>query len=165
MLSHPIPNIPWSRLSADQFTLRSKQCIVLVDHPLKETTSSVIIKFMKQQFSRHGIPDVLVTDNGPQYVSKEWEFKHVSSSPNRVKSNGKAESAVKIVKKLFKKACRADQDPWLALLDYRNTPTTGMDTSPVQRLMSRRTKTRLPTATALLQPEVHTSVADRLRHK
>ena len=61
----------------------------------------------------------------------------MSSSPNRAKSNGKAESAVKIVKKLFKKASRADQDPWLALLDYRNTPTTGMDTSPVQRLMSR----------------------------
>ncbi|XP_015769847.1 PREDICTED: uncharacterized protein K02A2.6-like [Acropora digitifera] len=181
MLSHPISNIPWSRLSADHFTLRSKQYIVLVDHhsdyievsgPLKETTSSVIIKFMKQQFTRHGIKDVLVTDHGPQYVSKEFqefskesEFIHVSSSPNSAKSNGKAESAVKIVKKLFKKASRADQDPWLALLDYRNTPTTGMDTSPVQRLMSRRTKTRLPTATALLQPEVHTSVADRLRHK
>ena len=95
MQTHPIADRPWSRLGADLFTLKSKQYIVLVDYysdyievspGLKDTTSSAIIKFMKQQFSRHGIPDVLVTDNGPQFVSKEfeeftlaWEFKHVTS--------------------------------------------------------------------------------------
>ena len=35
---------------------------------LKGTTANYIIDFLKEQFSRsHGIPDVLVTDNGPQY--------------------------------------------------------------------------------------------------
>lgn len=111
---------------------------------------------------------MLVTDNRPQFVSKEfeaftreWEFKHVSSSPNHAKSNGKAESAVKIAKNLFKKAIKDNQDPWLALLDYRNTPTAGMQSSPVQRLMSRRTKTRTRTAAILLQPEVSTAVTDK----
>lgn len=42
----------------------------------------------------------------------------------------------------------------MAILDYRNMPTQGMDSSPAQRLMNRRTKTLLPTTRALLQPRV-----------
>ena len=70
----------------------------------------------------------------------------MTSSPYHPKSNGKAVSAVKVVKSLIKKAQRDNKDPWLSLLDYRNTPTTGMQTSPAQRLMSRRTKTLVPIA-------------------
>ena len=115
------------------FTQQSKDYIVLVNYyfdyvevsPLKQTTLSAIIKFMKVQFSRHGIPDVLVSDNGPQFTSKEfaefakqWEFQHVTSSSYHPKSNGKAESAVKVIKGLFKKALIDNKDPWLSLLDY-----------------------------------------------
>ena len=42
----------------------------------------------------------------------------------------------------------------MAILDYQNTPTQGMDSNPVQRLMNRRTKTLLPTSRTLLQPRV-----------
>ena len=83
--------------------------------------------------SRHGIPDTVVLDNGSQFSSQEfhefslsWELNHVTSSPHDPKSNGKAESSVKIVKQLFEKAERDRKDPWLALLDYRNTPTEGV---------------------------------------
>ena len=89
----------------------------------------------------------------------------MSSSPYHPKSNGKVESAVKIVKTLFKKAQRGDQDPWLALLDYRNTPTQGVDSSPVQRLMSRRTRTRVPVSSTLLHPKVEENVPEKLRTK
>ena len=54
----------------------------------------------------------------------------------------------------MKKAKKVGSDVYLALLDYRNTPTQGLNTSPAQRLMSRRTKTLLPTTDKLLQPEV-----------
>ena len=175
MQTHKIPDRPWSRLGADLFTLQSKDYIVLVDYysdfvevsPLKDANSKAIIKFMKAQFIRHGIADVLVSDNGPQFTSREfaefatqWEFQHVTSSPYHPKSNGKAESAVKIVKGLFKKANRDNKDPWLSLLDYRNTPTAGIQTSPAQRLMSRRTKTLVPIATYLLYSEVPEGVPD-----
>ena len=130
MQSHEIPDRPWSRVATDLFSLKSMDYIVLVDYysdyievsPLTDTTLSSIIKFLKVQFSRHGIPDVLVSNNGPQYISREfaqfaneWEFRHVSSSPHHEKANGKAESAVKIAKNLFKKALRDNKDPWLAL--------------------------------------------------
>ena len=178
--THKIPDRPWSRLAADMFTLRTKNYIVLVDYysdfvevsPLKEITASAIIKFMKVQFSRHGIPDVLVSDNGPQFANREfaefaknWEFQHVTSSPYHPKSNGKAESAVKVVKRLFKKALKDNKDPWLSLLDYRNTPTAGIQSSPVQRLMSRRTKTLVPIATNLLYPNVPEGVTDKIQLK
>ena len=180
MQSHEIPGRPWSRVSSDLFTLNSRDYIVLADSysdfievgELRSTISSDVILFLKQQFSRHGIPDVLVTDNGPQFSSSEfttfsstWEFKHVTSSPTHAKSNGKAESAVKVVKKVFKKAHRDNKDPWLALLDQRNTPTQGVGSSPAQRLMSRRTRTFLPISANLLYPKVEEGVTKKLKVK
>ena len=47
---------------------------------------------------------------------------------------------VKTAKQLIRKAYEAGTDPYLAILDYRNTPTQGVGSSPAQRLMSRRTK-------------------------
>ena len=139
---------------------------------LQDTTSTSVIQALKEHFSRHGIPDTVVSDNGSQFSSQEfhefarsWEFNHVTSSPHHPKSNGKAESSVKIVKQLFRKAERDRQDPWLALLDHRNTPTEGVGASPAQRLMSRRTRTLLPTAASLLRPTVNHSSVDSLQLK
>lgn len=81
------------------------------------------------------------------------------------KSNGKAKSAVKIVKNICKKAARAGDDPWLVILHWQNTPTDGLHSSPAQRLMSRKLKTPLPVADVLLEPRVVTGVSDRIRAK
>ncbi len=54
---------------------------------------------------------------------------------------------------MLKKCNETDEDPYLALLDIRNTPRDGQIGSPVQRLMGRRTRTRLPTSERLLQPD------------
>ena len=59
-----------------------------------------------------------------------------------------------MVKRLMKKAKRDCADVYLALLDYRNTPTQGTESSPAQRLMSRRTKTPNPIKAKLLEPRV-----------
>ena len=101
----------------------------------------------------------MISDNGLQFVSsefkkfsKEWDLEQRTSSPGNSKSNGKVESAVKTAKNLIRKALDAGTDPYLAILNYRNTPTQGMESSPVQRLMNRRTRTLLPTTKALLEP-------------
>ena len=70
------------------------------------------------------------------------------SSPYHSQSNGKSEAAVKIAKGLLRKP----KDPMKALLEWRNTPTTGLTTSPVQRLMQRRTRATVPQAERLLKP-------------
>lgn len=51
------------------------------------------------------------------------------------------ESAVKTAKRLMAK--RAGADPYLAVLDHRNTPSQGTDSSPAMVLMGKRTKTLL----------------------
>ena len=103
-----------------------------LDH-LRSTSSVYVIKKLKAHFARHGIPEQLVTDNGPQFTSrdflkfsKEWDFDHRTSSPRHSQSNGKAESAVKEAKKILVKCKKAGSDAFLALLDHRNTPPTGI---------------------------------------
>ena len=104
---------------------------------LKDSSSRTTIKVLKTYFARHGIPDVLVSDNSPQYssgiLSLLTKFKHVTSSPRYPRSNSKAEGAVKTCKMLLKKAELAKANIYLALLDHRNTLTEQADLSPVQR--------------------------------
>ena len=57
------------------------------------------------------------------------------------------------------------KDPYLTLLDWRNTPTEGLDSSPAQRLMGRRTRTLLPTSTGLLKPKLPKSAKDLVTKK
>lgn len=114
----------------------------------------------------------VISDNWPQFACNQfrqfavgWEFEHITSSPRHPKANGMAEAAVKIAKNLCKKGLRERNDTWKAILQWRNTPTESMDSSPVQRLMSRRLKSDPPVAPALLEPRVITGVVDKLRHR
>ena len=83
-------------------------------------------------------------------------FEHVTSSPRYPQSNGKAENAVKTVKRLFSKCKETGQSEFLAHLDWRNTPTEGIGTSPAQRFLGRRCKTLLPMTGSLLEPRYPT---------
>ena len=65
----------------------------------------------------------------------------------------------------MKKARESDQDFYLSLLAWRNTPTEGTGSSPAQRLFSRRTKTSLPTASRRLEPEPVKQVRDKLHER
>ena len=87
------------------------------------------IPVLKELFAKYWIPEVIQSDNVPWFAShlfaefiKDWNIKHSTSSPRNHRSNGKAESAVKIVKGLLTHAKYSGQDPYLALLAYRSTP-------------------------------------------
>ncbi|VDH88954.1 Hypothetical predicted protein [Mytilus galloprovincialis] len=116
---------------------------------------------MKSIFARHGIPEVLVSDNARYYTSskfqefaKSWEFKHITSSPRYQQSNGLAERTVQTVKQLLKKADYEGKDPYMSILNFRNTPLDSDMPSPSQLLMGRRCKTKLPITKKLLRTEV-----------
>lgn len=61
-----------------------------------------------------------------------------------------SERTIGTVKQLLRRA----DDPYVALLEYRNTPVTGIGLSPSQMLNSRRLKSRLPTTAELIRPKV-----------
>ena len=130
---------------------------------------------MKWQFARHGFPDELITDNGLQFESREYSrfarqygFTLVKSIPYYSWGNGKAESAVRTAKNIMKK-CRKEEDPYLALLAYRNTPQQGNYNYSPARLMSRNFKDIIPTAHHQLTPQtaspslVHGYITERRR--
>lgn len=167
MQEHPVPDRMWSKIGADLFQLGRKSYIVLVDYysgfielgEMIETTAFAVIKFMKEQMARYGVPKILITDGGPQFSSREFKafasqygFTHDMSSPEHQQANGLAENAVKQMKNLIKKTNQDGGDLYLNLLNLRNTPRDEEIGSPAQRLMSRRTQTQLPTSEALLKP-------------
>ncbi len=180
MMSYEIPSRPWTIVSQDLFTYHREDYLVTVDHysdfwevdnVTGDTSAEAIIQCTKRHFARHGIPSKVISDNGGQFVAasyeqfaREWEFEHVTSSPHHSQSNGKAEATVKIVKKLIKKTKAEGKDIQLAILDWRNTPNETRS-SPVQRLMSRRTRTLLPTPETLLKPQVVEGVAHDIKQR
>lgn len=180
LIPHEIPERPWAKVGADLFEFKNANYLLCVDYyskypeivKLPSLKSSATITALKSIFARHGIPDEVVSDNGPQFSSAEftnfskvWEFQHTTSSPGYPQSNGQVERTVQTVKNLLKKAEESGRDPYLSLLEYRNSPLESVKKSPAQLLMSRRLKSRLPTTTPLLQPEIQVNVAAGLRAK
>ena len=85
-----------------------------------------MIRILTAIFSRFGVPDTLVTDNGPCFASSEFakfadqrNFQHVTSSPRYPQTNGKAENAVRTVERLFTKCRAVGISEFQALLDWR----------------------------------------------
>ena len=154
---------PWSQVGTDLFELEGKTYIIAVDYSsrwfefreLKTTSSGAAIRALSEIFSIHGIPDTVVSDNGPQYSSKEfqefakdWGFSHVTSSPLHPQANGEAERAVQTAKNILKK----NANPYLGLLAYRSAPLRN-GLTPSEILMNRKLKTKLPVLPDILQPK------------
>ena len=167
LLPHPVPDRPWQVLAADLFVLPQGKFVVLVDYyskyfeltQLKDGTSATVINCLQQHMSRHGIPEILYSDNGPEFSSlefrqfaKAYEFHYVTLSPRFPQSNGLAERTVQTAKKLLKKAYEDKKDPYLPFLELRNTPIPGVGLSPTQLLMGRRTRSIIPIKSTLLTP-------------
>ena len=144
--------------------LKQQTYLIVVDYysryiemaKLNSTTSRSIINHLKSIFSRQGIPETVVSDNGPQYSCEEFSlfatsygFTHVTSSPKHPSGNGEAERAVETVKNLL----RGSEDPYNALLNYRATPlANGLRSTEI--LMSRKLRTKLPMKSSTLVSKV-----------
>jgi len=80
LMPNKISSHPWERISIDLFSHDRKDYIVVVDsysnYPevlvLPNQTSHSIIQALKSVFSRHGIPQEVMNDNGPCYSSREF---------------------------------------------------------------------------------------------
>jgi hypothetical protein len=134
--------------------------LVLVDahskwldvHVVPNSTTATTIQRLRQSFATHGLPDLLVSDNGPNLVSDEMRqflsrngIRHVRTAPYHPASNGQAERAVQTLKSSLAKQRGGDLDERVArfLLTYRTTPHSTTGVPPCELLMGRRLRTLL----------------------
>lgn len=159
-----VPDYPWQRVGMDLFDWQGQQYLLVVDyfsrnielaHLRNSTSSETVINHCKSIFARHGIPEVVHSDNGPQFAARvfaqfaeKYGFIHTTSSPHHPEGNGEAERAVQTVKNFLSKA----EDPYLALLQYRATPLQ-CGFSPAEMSMGRRLRTIVPVVSSSLIPD------------
>ena len=168
MIPHDIPDGRWQKLAMDIMTYHGRDFQVVVDYyskypeisQLPDKTADTIITHTKSICSRHGIAEEIVSDNMPfgsrefNDFAQEWGIKTTTSSPTYAQSNGQAERFVQTLKGLLKKADEEGRDPYIALLEYRNTPISALQYTPSQMLMISLLRSKLPTKQSLLQPKV-----------
>ena len=121
----------------------------------QDTGSSMVVKAMKQIIGKHGTPSKVMSDNGPQFSAEtfarfanQWNFNHVTSSPQYPRSNGFIERHVRTVKDTLTKCLKAGNDPELALLCLRTTPVSANIPSPIEIMTGRKAKANLPSSHA-----------------
>ena len=154
-----IPVYPWSKLASDIFYFEGDSYLLIVHYTsrfpiiwkLRSMTGKAIAHHMQAIFAKYGESNILVTDNGPSYISKEFQMliksmsvNHITSSPHYLQSNGLAEKFVGMIKNLFHKAKEEGQSPYTALMVYRNILLNGTLHSPMQIFQGRQARADLP---------------------
>ncbi|XP_063694604.1 uncharacterized protein K02A2.6-like [Bolinopsis microptera] len=164
------PSGPWERVHIDfAGPFLNHMWLIVVDSyskwievnrlPVGNTKTSDTIKALTEIFCRWGVCLVIVSDNGPQFISAEMKqfmkmngVTHVTTPPYHPASNGLAENAVGKFKNAMKRMKQNNSDTMLNLQNwlmmYHNTPHTTTQVEPAVRMIGRRTRSAL----SLLHP-------------
>ncbi|XP_061704035.1 uncharacterized protein K02A2.6-like [Cydia pomonella] len=177
----PYPSRPWARIHLDFLgPIAGVKYLVLIDAyskwieiaEMSSTTAKILIKKLREYFARFGLPKQIVSDNGPPFSSEEFrafcsnnKIEQLFSAPYHPASNGAAENAVKLWKRVIKKAIMQNINTETALsrflLMYRNTPHNATGESPAKVLLGRAVRTRLD----CLKPDREQRVTDLQRRQ
>ena len=165
MIGTPLPSGPWLKIGADQLTFEGKEYMVITDYYSRwieiiymghDTTAKTTITKFKNVFVHWGIPQEVITDNGPQFRNEfkafadECGFIATTSSPKHPQSDGAAEKSVNIAKHIL-----SQESPMSALMEYRATPTAPTGFSPAMLMMGRNIQQLCPPPVATLSPGGH----------
>ena len=112
--------MPFESIAADYFDFAGRHYLVIVDRlsgwieVMKAPVGSVqagakgLCEWLRQYMARFGVPVILSSDGGPEFVAKEtqdffkrWGIRHRLSSAYYAQSNGRAEVSVKAMKRLI----------------------------------------------------------------
>ncbi|XP_057329775.1 uncharacterized protein K02A2.6-like [Microplitis mediator] len=157
------PEEPNHRLHIDFLgPLESQMYVVIVDahskwveiRTMKDIKAKATIKVLEEYFAAWGLPQKLVSDNGPAFIASEFAqflrrygITHIKPAPYHPASNGASENAVRSFKKKFKVLRKAGYDKDDAVQKYlfytRATPHSTTRVSPAELQIGRKFRTRL----------------------
>ncbi|XP_063952108.1 uncharacterized protein K02A2.6-like [Lytechinus pictus] len=143
-------------------------------------TTEKTIEALRSIFARFGLPQILVSDNGPQFTSAEFtEFMklngivHKRSAPYHPSTNGQAERFVQSVKQALR-ASKSDAGNVQSRLDrfllaYRNAAHSVTGESPAALFLNRPLRSRLdnlrPNVTRRFASQLHEQTMQRETHR
>ena len=164
------PEKPWSRIHIDHAgPFMGQLFLIVIDayskwievNPTSSTSATATIEKLRQAFANHGLPDMVVSDNGAGFASEEFAdfmarngILHVKTAPRHPSSNGLVERSFRIFKEGMKKLEGFGGTVHTRLsrffLAYRSTPQTTTGVTPAELLLNHRLRTRLD----LIRPEL-----------
>ena len=155
------PGQPWKRIHVDfAGPFEGSMWLIVVDAhtkwpeviAMKTTTANKTIAILRSLFARYGIPQQIVSDNGPQFTSEEYRqfcecngIRRTLVAPYHPSSNGEAERFVQTFKSAIRRAQPKDLSKALAqfLLHYRTTSHRATGRSPAEMMFGRRIRMKL----------------------
>ncbi|XP_043206001.1 uncharacterized protein K02A2.6-like [Amphibalanus amphitrite] len=167
---------PWQRIHVDfAGPVENKYLMVVCDSHTKwveaiimpTTSAGRTVEELRELFARFGIPDQVVTDNGPQFTSTEFGIflsnngvRHIRTAPYHPASNGAAERAVGVLKSGLRATARdggsLHQRVQKVLIAYRTAPHAVTGRPPAEVMFGRPIRTRLDR----LHPSIIRDVTD-----
>ena len=174
---HPwqLPSGPWERVHVDYGEWNNHYFFVLVDafskwpkvKAVSSTTSKATINILRDIFSTYGFPQMVVSDNGPQFTSSAFQnflsenhIIHHKSPPYHPATNSLAENMVKSVKAHLKKhntdIYRSIPD---FLMTYRNIPHTTTGVAPAHLILAQAPRTHL----SMTSPSLYQRIKPQLQ--
>ena len=138
--TYPLPSKPFERVHMDLLTNFSesdrgnKHLLVVVDEltrytelcPIRnKTAEEVAVGFFNGFICRHGVPEVLVSDNGREFVNRIFDtlgqlmkIKKVNIQPYRPEANGVCERANRKILEALRTTVGGEDPNWDRYLDY-----------------------------------------------
>ena len=161
-----VPEYSFQSICADYFSYRGVNYVIIVDRfsgwPIVKRAkegATGLTHVLKEVASTFGIPEELSSDGGTEFTSattkkllSQWGTHHRISSVAHARSNGRAEVAVKSMKRLLTDNIGPNghlhTDNFLeAILQYRNTPDAATGISPARYVFHRPIRDFLPDIT------------------
>ncbi len=93
LLPSKLPQLPWQKVATDLLFWNNSTYLLFVDYysrwievsKLDKLTSEEVINHTCSIFGRHGIPEIVISDNGPQYsvesyaaFTRQYGFEHIT---------------------------------------------------------------------------------------
>lgn len=160
-----LPKGPWLELSLDFCgpLPTGEYILVIVDeysrYPIAEiirsTSADCVIPVVDKIMAMFGYPEVIKTDNGPPFQSKQWKsflktsgVRHRKITPLWPQANAQAEAFNKPLMKAIR-AAHAQRKNWRTeltafLRTYRSTPHSSTMFTPFRLMLERDPRTKLP---------------------